>query len=355
MKSSPVPCTLCGKGWRDKQSLSKHIENAHRDAAISNLTKGNSDLVEIIDDDDAFQHQLIKSLDFAKRPEQSNFQNVVKNRQNMSRKQQSVTRTEQVKNLPTQPFTAKSNTDKISEPEICIVKSSGLKQIRGVVPSACWNCTQCDARLLTKAGLEQHIKKEHAIVEAPLICSSCKAQFSGHSNFLNHLPNCRKPQAASSNLLMCAFCQKKFTSKADFTKHLSSDHPEVADLKTSKMPPSMTVQMMCGQCSNRFSTRRELEKHLDETHAKPCAHCQLMFRDPPAYQVSSQVENRKMVWIISGSFDVFAHVHLLWLLWGWRGARGAQKGVLTFDHFFKNKKNIKCGQPPKYSKQQTNQ
>ena len=291
----PVPCTQCGKGWRDNESLRKHIENAHGGAIVNNLTKGNSDVVEIMDDDvdrgKSFEQQLVKSLDSARRPAKSsvsgNFQNVVKNVQNMSRKQQSVTRMEQVKNtnLPTQPFLAKSNINRMSEPEIRIVKSSGMKQIRGVVPSASWNCHQCDARLLTKAGLEQHIKKEHAVVEAPLICSSCKAQFSGHSTFLNHLPNCRKPQSTSSNLLMCAFCQKKFTSKADFTKHLSIDHPEVADLKTAKMPASMTVQMMCGQCSNRFSTRKELEKHLDEVHAKPCAHCQLMFRDPPAYQV----------------------------------------------------------------------
>merc|ERR1711971_1043204 len=83
---------------------------------------------------------------------------------------------------------------------------------------------------------------------------------------------------------MCAFCQKKFTAKADFMNHLSSDHPEVASLQTPKMPSSMTVQMMCGQCSSRFSTRKELYKHLDETHAKPCAHCPLMFRDPVAYQ-----------------------------------------------------------------------
>ena len=292
MKSSPVPCTHCGKGWRDNQSLRKHIENAH------GLTKGNSDVVEIMDDDDdrgkSFENQLVKSLDFARRPEQSN---VVKTVKNMSRTQ-SATRTEQVKktNLPTQPYLAKSNKDRRSEPEVCIVKSSGSKQIRGVVPSACWNCTQCDARLLTKAGLEQHIKKEHAIVEAPLICSSCKAQFSGHSNFLNHLPNCRKPQSTSSNLLMCAFCQKKFTAKADFTRHLSSDHPEVADLTTAKMPASMTVQMMCGQCSNRFSTRRELDKHLDETHAKPCAHCELMFRDPSAYQVWNYSKSKIARW-----------------------------------------------------------
>ena len=289
MKTSPVPCTQCGKGWRDEESLRKHIENAHRGAAVNTLKKGKSDVVEIMDDGDergnSFEDQLIKSLDFARKPEQSN---VARNLQNTRRTHQSVTRTEQVKitNFPRQQFLAKSNIDRLSEPEICIVKSSaGVKQIRGVAPSACWNCTQCDARLLTKAGLEQHIKKEHAVVEAPLICSSCKSQFLGHSNFLNHLPNCRKPQSNSPNLLMCAFCQKKFTAKADFMKHLSSDHPEVADLKTPKMPPSMTVQMMCGQCSARFNTRQELEKHLDETHAKPCAHCQLMFRDPPSYQV----------------------------------------------------------------------
>ena len=292
------------------------------------------------DDDDqekSFEDQLIKSLDIA-RPEQSNVtrngQNKLKNWQN-ARTRQSVTRTEQVKNtnLPTQNPVSKSvlprsNTDRLGEPEICIVKSAsvksaGVKQTRGVLPSACWNCTQCDARLLTKAGLEQHIKKEHAVVEAPLICSACKTQFAGHSNFLNHLPKCRKPQSTSSNLLMCAFCQKKFTAKADFMKHLSSDHPEVANLQTPKMPSSMTVQMMCGQCSNRFSTRRELDKHLDETHAKPCAHCELMFRDPAAYQVSYNCEfniSNNVMLIISGSFGVFTHVHILWILWGWKTA-----------------------------------
>ena len=142
---------------------------------------------------------------------------------------------------------------------------------------------------------------------------------------------------------MCAFCQKKFTAKADFMKHLSSDHPEVANLQTPKMPSSMTVQMMCGQCSNRFSTRRELDKHLDETHAKPCAHCELMFRDPAAYQVSYNCEfniSNNVMLIISGSFGVFTHVHILWILWGWKTAWGAQKG-----------KNYKAGYFPNYSEQ----
>ena len=333
MKTTPVPCNVCGKGWRDQQSLSKHIENAHARETVNSLASGKSDVVEIMDDDEhhqenSFEDQLIKSLDSARRPEQLNVtrngQNVLKNWQNVRRTQQSVGRTEQVKktNLPM------SYIQQLGEPEICVVKttgvkSAGVKQVRGVPPSACWNCTQCDARLLTKAGLEQHIKKEHAVVEPPLICSACKTQFSGHSNFLNHLPNCRKPQSTSSNLLMCAFCQKKFTTKADFMKHLSSDHPEVADLQTPKMPSSMTVQMMCGQCSNRFSTRKELDKHLDETHAKPCVHCQLMFRDPVTYQVCVYCESNissNLMLIISGSFGVFTHVHILWLLWGWKAA-----------------------------------
>ena len=295
MKTSSVPCTHCGKGWKDRQSLNIHMQNAHRGLDVNNSTKRKSDVIEILDDDDekekSFEHQLIKSLDFATYPPQSGGDTIVQ--KSSSRTMHSVTRTGQgrktftpSRHLIDKPIVARSNMGRTNEPEICVVKSAvGVKQVRGVLPSACWSCTQCDARLLTKAGLEQHIKKEHAIVEAPLICSSCKAQFSGHGNFLNHLPKCRKPQPMGPNLLMCAFCQKKFTAKADFMKHLSSDHPEVADLTTPKMPPSMTVQMMCRQCNDRFSTRRDLEKHLDETHAKPCAHCELTFRDPAAYQV----------------------------------------------------------------------
>ena len=49
--TQPIPCTQCGKGWRDNESLRKHIENAHGGAAVNNLRKGNSDVVEIMDDD----------------------------------------------------------------------------------------------------------------------------------------------------------------------------------------------------------------------------------------------------------------------------------------------------------------
>ena len=143
MKTTPVPCTHCGKGWRDEQSLSKHIENAHAGEPVNSLANSKSDVVEIMDDDDdqekSFEDQLIKSLDIARRPEQSNVtrngQNKLKNWQN-ARTRQSVTRTEQVKNtnLPTQNPVSKSvlprsNTDRLGEPEICIVKTAGSNPI----------------------------------------------------------------------------------------------------------------------------------------------------------------------------------------------------------------------------------
>ena len=250
------------------------------------------DVVEIMDDDNdvsgkTFEDEIIKSLDGAKRQEQPKITRDGKPGQRNQGRPHVTTRTEQVKRtFPAQ--NGSSSKSRPNEPEIFVVNATGPKQMRPVQSSSCWTCTQCDARLLTKAGLEQHIKKEHAAVEAPVICSSCNVQFSGHTNFLSHLPRCRKPPSSSSSLLMCAFCQKKFTSKADFMKHLTTDHPEVAEIRTPKMPSNMTVQMMCGQCNKKFNTRKDLDKHLDETHARPCAHCDSMFRDPTAYQVFSK-------------------------------------------------------------------
>ena len=261
-------------------SLRKHMESAHPNSLPV------EDVVEIMDDDNdvsgkTFEDEIIKSLDGAKRQEQPKITRDGKPGQRTQGRPHVTTRTEQVKRtFPAQ--NGSSSKSRPNEPEILVVNATGPKQMRPVQSSSCWTCTQCDARLLTKAGLEQHIKKEHALVEAPVICSSCNVQFSGHTNFLSHLPRCRKPPSSSSSLLMCAFCQKKFTSKADFMKHLTTDHPEVAEIRTPKMPSNMTVQMMCGQCNKKFNTRKDLDKHLDETHARPCAHCDSMFRDPTA-------------------------------------------------------------------------
>ena len=45
LKSAPIVCKQCGKGWREKLSLRKHMESAHPKCLPL------EDVVEIVDDD----------------------------------------------------------------------------------------------------------------------------------------------------------------------------------------------------------------------------------------------------------------------------------------------------------------
>ena len=172
--------------------------------------------------------------------------------------------------------------------DVLFVRSAG-NSVPGT-STTCWNCTQCKTKFLTNIGLEQHMKKEHGVIDQPVICFSCKIQFTSNTTFLGHLQHCRKPeQASSSPKLMCTFCRQHFNTKVEFQTHNEKYHPEIHNFRstsTNRIPSSMsiTIESLCGQCSDKFNTRGELEDHLKANHLRPCSHCSEVFTDPISYQ-----------------------------------------------------------------------
>ena len=283
-----VCCPVCSRQFKDKQKFVHHMQKSHVNyKEPSNDISLNKD-VEVINLDNDGKRPSKRQL-YANKKEAMRDTAKTKTGTTPERNMQAgakmrtpswMTRLDEQKGM---------RRRQVRPPADVLFVRSSVTSVLGT-PKTCWNCTQCRTKFLTNVGLEKHMKKEHGTIDQPVICYSCKNQFTSNTTFLSHLQRCRKPeQTKSTSVLICTLCRQHFNTKVEFQIHNEKSHPEVNNFhltSTNRIPSSMsiTIESLCGQCSDKFNTRGELEDHLKANHLRPCSHCSEVFTDPVSYQ-----------------------------------------------------------------------
>ena len=269
MQANLYSCVYCNKCFKDQYYFDKHIESFHADKE-----KPVDDIITIEDD---FENSINTALNETatgtcyKRKKTSD---VGENKITTTNSSKFKTNLQTAQNGPGRPHSWMTISESQRRAQIL------PKQINAHI-LASWNCIKCEFTCLTKAGLEQHVKKDHPVLEQALICSACSNKFPTYIDFMSHLQSCNKPK--DIHILFCGLCQNQFSSRIEFNRHTELHHPEVSSLPT-RMPHSITIESLCGQCDQRFINKEDLKGHLQAKHAVSCPHCEDTFTDPSSHQ-----------------------------------------------------------------------
>ncbi|XP_043251032.1 zinc finger protein 613-like isoform X2 [Colletes gigas] len=166
-----------------------------------------------------------------------------------------------------------------------------------------WLCTDCNDKLPSLEGLEEHHESVHN-QQAKYMCVLCCKVYDKYYGFLTHVKRhknkakfsrCHLPDTMK-NRFPCDQCDKRFSTKPNLVTHkrihsgvrnftcdqCGKSFIQKGNLEAHFLTHSADKPYNCSQCSKAFKTPLQLKKHETvHTGAKPhqCAVCGRTFRE----------------------------------------------------------------------------
>ncbi|XP_076624470.1 uncharacterized protein LOC143343448 isoform X2 [Colletes latitarsis] len=166
-----------------------------------------------------------------------------------------------------------------------------------------WLCTDCNDKLPSLEGLEEHHESVHN-QQAKYMCVLCCKVYDKYYGFLTHVKRhknkakfsrCHLPDTMK-NRFPCDQCDKRFSTKPNLVTHkrihsgvrnftcdqCGKSFIQKGNLEAHFLTHSADKPYSCSQCSKAFKTPLQLKKHETvHTGAKPhqCAVCGRTFRE----------------------------------------------------------------------------
>ncbi|CAH0730998.1 unnamed protein product, partial [Brenthis ino] len=157
-------------------------------------------------------------------------------------------------------------------------------------------CTQCDKRFLWRGNLLRHLHSHAAKAKGDLVCKPCNKTFSSIATYQQHMKISKKHVSENDFKFMCSDCGKRFPTKSRLRDHINWEHLKnfvySCDechkvFKTSnsvylhkQVHRKDTVQHLCDHCGKPFPNHAKLRSHMLGQHggaAHACAHCGARF------------------------------------------------------------------------------
>ena len=91
-----------------------------------------------------------------------------------------------------------------------------------------FECKECDARFISKTGLDGHVKEEHER-DFSLKCPNCPAVYASQKNLKRHIQR----NHVEKRPFICDICKMSFTLPSDLKAHVKLKHTKDIKLKVS--------------------------------------------------------------------------------------------------------------------------
>ena len=137
-------------------------------------------------------------------------------------------------------------------------------------------CNDCSKTFASKAAVNYHVKKSHAI-NSSYTCDTCEETFLSYDKFKSHSRAHQK-----SGRHRCDDCHASFKSRSNLNRHIAEEHNIVninTFMKTVKRYP-----YKCSMC-NFFTQRKHyFEQHKNKVHSPEsvellsCGDCEKKFK-----------------------------------------------------------------------------
>jgi hypothetical protein len=160
-----------------------------------------------------------------------------------------------------------------------------------------FQCKECLKNLLTKIGLDQHIrrihgkKKKQKLKHKDHICIQCGKQFVGARGVARHIQRFhvttpRKFWAKEQSDLPLPTTHDEEKQFRCFEHHCSQIFSEESHLKVH-MQNEHNKKFQCDQCDHFYQSEKHLALHKRDVHAEKnfnCPHCKSKFTRNPSLQ-----------------------------------------------------------------------
>ena len=221
IRNHPYRCSLCNKGYAQKQLLFRHFKTVHGEDSI----------------------QFKCSTCNKKFPEM----------QTLIEHNASVHEQETNEFIPSyEGLVDESFDDYTLQDPFKDTNNSEVKDVRliheGEKPV---QCSICSESFKSKKLSRSHILHQHKR-EAPHLCSICDANFSQKSKLNKHKELIHKVHVEKKTFI-CNICNKTFRRKCQMRIHVSSVHEGIKPFK-------------CESCGSSFKQKRSLVEHVKSVH-----------------------------------------------------------------------------------------
>ncbi|XP_063630946.1 gastrula zinc finger protein XlCGF58.1-like isoform X1 [Cydia splendana] len=262
-------CHHCGKRFRSKSVLKKHVHNY---SPLHNSTVGDYGLErhQMLHGDKKLYEKAHMIIHTGEKPFRCKYCGYESSRK-------SNLRTHLITHTDDKPFSCSHCSYK------CKRKSDLQSHLMTHTDEKPFRCTHCDHKSRTKAHLRIHLMTHSD--EKPFNCSHCDYKCRRKAHLHKHLMTHTDEKPFS-----CSHCSYKCRSKADLQQHLMTHTDEKpfscshcgykcrrkAQLRKHLMTHTDEKPFSCSDCSYKCRSKVDLQRHLmTHTDEKPfsCSHC----------------------------------------------------------------------------------